>query len=162
MAWKCPRRWNWPTEPVEFTISLQGIGPSIAQLAVGIRGSIPIGQVRFLYLDCGYRLATSGEQKDGGLAGGLKLQSPRHSLSGPRKLVEAAGQFAPHLSMWPGLCLHPITRVRGVLSSRICDRILVLARPEARRAYESLQGSPAVGPLATPRRCHAAAGSFRQ
>lgn len=32
------------------------------------------------------------------------------------------------------------------------------ARPAfARRAYESLQGSPAVSPLATPRRCHDAA-----
>jgi hypothetical protein len=41
-------------------------------------------------------------------------------------LVEAAGQFAPHLSMRPGLCLHPNSRVRGVLSGQFHDRILVL------------------------------------
>lgn len=32
----------------------------------------------------------------------------------------------------------------------------------ARRAYESLQGSPAVCPLATPRRCHDVGSSFCQ
>jgi len=47
---------------------------------------------------------------------------------GARKLVEAAGQFAPHLSMRPGLCLHPNSRVRGVLSGQFHGRILVPAR----------------------------------
>lgn len=45
--------------------------------------------------------------------------------------------------------------IREKLSSH---RILVLApnRTRSRRAYESLQGRPEVGPLPTPRRCHAA------
>ena len=70
------------------------------------------------------------------------------------------GTVDPHLSMRPGLCLHPTNRVRGVLSNQSHDWILVLARHEARRAYESLQGSPAVGPLATPRRYQDTNNSF--
>jgi len=65
------------------------------------------------------------------------------------------GTVIPYLSKWPGLCLHPQRKQVGAGRIIRCKhRILVLARLKARRVYESLQGSPAVGPLATPRRCH--------
>jgi hypothetical protein len=64
----------------------------------------------------------------------------------------------PHLSVRPGLCLHPDrirpdgVRMRGVLSA--LPRILVNALPlPDQRLYESLQGRSEVGPLPTPRRC---------
>ena len=41
-------------------------------------------------------------------------------------MVEAAGRLIPLLSERPGLCLHPVARMRGVLSAS--RRILVRAR----------------------------------
>ena len=75
------------------------------------------------------------------------------------KLVEAAGQpvrpfqdgldYAFILLPGCGAC-YPVE----------LPRILVRARLSLRRVYESLQGRSEVGPLPTPRRCHA--GWFRQ
>ena len=87
--------------------------------------------------------------------------------AGNRRLVEAGGQhirgfrrgldyaFVPTLpgSAW----------TRSVLSG--CHGQLdPSARPgnSRRRIYESLQGRPEVGPLPTPRRCHAAPGEGRR
>ena len=72
-------------------------------------------------------------------------------------MVEAAGQrFHPFRG---GLDYAFIPfGMRGVLSARW--RILVPAHPlPGQRAYESLQGRPEVGPLPTPRRCHAVRAS---
>jgi hypothetical protein len=77
--------------------------------------------------------------------------------NGGRGLVEAAGQrFHPFRG---GLDYAFIPfGMRGVLSAR--RRILVPAHPlPGQRAYESLQGRPEVGPLPTPRRCHAVRAS---
>ena len=75
-------------------------------------------------------------------------------LAAAVKVVEAAGQPVPPLSRRAGLCLHPLQDAERVIRVR---RILVPAHPlPGRRVYESLQGRPEVGPLPTPRRCHAA------
>ena len=67
---------------------------------------------------------------------------------------------------WTMPSSEPLTaRMRSVLS-RVEDQrgILVPAQDKnrPRRAYESLQGRPEVGPLPTPRRCHAALGGERR
>ena len=56
----------------------------------------------------------------------------------------------------PSSCEQDAGRVIG----QIIRPILVPARRQnaGRRVYESLQGRPEVGPLPTPRRCHATAG----
>lgn len=46
-------------------------------------------------------------------------------------------------------------RMRSVLSAERIGQILVPAQVAPRQVYESLQGRPEVGPLPTPRRCHA-------
>src|SRR5216117_3494608 len=80
-------------------------------------------------------------------------QKENGRLAAAAELVEAAGQlfhpfrdgldYAFILSPGCGAC-YPLAR------------ILVRARRfPARRVYESLQGRPEVGPLPTPRRCHA-------
>ena len=85
------------------------------------------------------------------------------ALGFPGYVGGGGGTAGPRLSPRAGLCLHPVARMRSVLSARL-RRILVSAHrhgPSARpeqRTYESLQGRPEVGPLPTPRRCRAALG----
>src|SRR6266850_53531 len=74
---------------------------------------------------------------------------------GGSELVEAAGQlFHPFRD---GLDYAFILRKQdaGRVIRLHCRRILVPTRFDCRtrRAYESLQGKPEVGPLLTPRRC---------
>ena len=90
------------------------------------------------------------------------IRAPRPSWAGKRKMVEAGGQLTRsfHCGLDYAFILagHPAS-MRSVLSGRsLCScLILVLAlNPgHSRRVYESLQGRPEVGPLPTPRRCHA-------
>ena len=75
--------------------------------------------------------------------------------------------MVPHLSIRPGLCLHP-SRLPGWDAGRIIRGALhlsertphILVRAPSlpnQRAYESLQGR-AGWPHSTPRRCHAVPG----
>lgn len=71
------------------------------------------------------------------------------------------GTVHPRLSLRTGLCLHPLARMRSVLSGA-SSASNPGARPACvnmlRRVHESLQGRPEVGLLPTPRRCHSIAG----
>lgn len=75
-------------------------------------------------------------------------------MSGALQIGGGGGTAFPLLSKWAGLCLHPVTsRMRGVLSTYKVDPS-TRSFNEDQRVYESLQGSPEVCPLATPRRYH--------
>ena len=91
----------------------------------------------------------------------------RHPVAQMARDGGGGGTADPSLSRRAGLCLHPASRMRGVLFAANCLRILVPAHCNRlhQPAYESLQGRPEVGPLPTPRRCHStsdiAAGGVR-
>jgi len=82
--------------------------------------------------------------------------------AGNRRLVEAGGQhirgFRRGLDY--AFVRAPLKAVRGrgaCYPAAMAGWILVPAQALCRRrVYESLQGRPEVGPLPTPRRCHAA------
>jgi hypothetical protein len=77
-------------------------------------------------------------------------------------MVEAGGQlirsFRHGLDYAFILAGHPAS-MRSVLSGGSLSSCLILVLAlnpgRSRRVYESLQGRPEVGPLPTPRRCHA-------
>jgi len=106
------------------------------------------------------RLNRSAEQ---GQRRAQRIRASRPSWAGKQQMVEAGGQLTRsfHCGLDYAFILagHPAS-MRSVLSGRsLCScLILVLAlNPgHSRRVYESLQGRPEVGPLPTPRRCHAA------
>ncbi len=87
----------------------------------------------------------------------LTQRKSRGIVEIPRPVGGGGGTAVPRLSPRAGLCLHPVARMRSVLFAEAFRRILVSAlRKSGQRTYESLQGRPEVGPLPTPRRCHAA------
>src|SRR5262249_3035500 len=87
----------------------------------------------------------------------------RPQAPGTASVGGGGGAAIPQLSPWAGLCLHPLLPpaapwTRSVLSG-FGGQPDPSTRPRQRRrrrAYESLQGRPEVGPLPTPRRCHGA------
>jgi hypothetical protein len=92
------------------------------------------------------------------LAGGPWLWLP--ALRPGTTTGGGGGTAHPRLSPRAGLCLHPFAhRASGCGACYPTDRISAILVPapglRRRRVYESLQGRPEVGPLPTPRRCHA-------
>jgi hypothetical protein len=72
-------------------------------------------------------------------------------------MVEAAGQRICLFRDRLDYAFTPTEAGGGACYPDVTARILVPAPLHAAQpVYESLQGSPEVGPLATPRRCHAA------
>ena len=71
--------------------------------------------------------------------------------------MEAGGQFIRDFRRGLDYAFNLREQVAERVIRLESNRILVFAQRTyacARRVYESLQGSPEVGPLATPRRCH--------
>jgi hypothetical protein len=84
-------------------------------------------------------------------------------VTGNAALVEAGGQFTRGFRCgldYAFILAHTVAGLR-VDAERVIQLVTQLdpsarpARTAFRRVYESLQGGPEVGPLSTPRRCHA-------